>query len=169
MEKRHSMVVEQDKRGMGDKMKNQGVHAYDDIINLPHHQSTKHAHMPVADRAAQFSPFAALSGHDAAIKETARLTDRRIDLDEYGKAAVDEKLRLLREHIEEHPTVNITYFVPDSRKAGGAYEQRCGEVKRIDEYGRGVIFADGTVIFIEDILDMESESFRGYAFVAEEI
>lgn len=148
-------------------MKNQGSHTYDDIINLPHHQSTKHVHMSVADRAAQFSPFAALTGHDAAIKETARLTDRRIDLDEYGKNVIDEKLRILREHMGEPPTVNITYFVPDSRKAGGAYEQKCGEVKRIDEYGRSVIFADGTVIFIEDILDMESESFRGYAFLTE--
>ncbi len=150
-------------------MKNQRTHIYDDIISLPHHQSTKHGHMPVADRAAQFSPFAALTGHDAAIKETARLTDRRIELDEYGKTAIDEKLRILRERLEEHPAVTVTYFVPDSRKTGGAYRQKSGQIKRIDEYERGIIFTDGTVICVEDMLDVESKIFREYAFLMEEM
>ena len=99
------------------------THRYDDIINLPHHVSQKHAPMARADRAAQFSPFAALTGLDAALRETARLTDQRITLDEYEQAALDETLQTVRDTLtkKEHPTVEVCYFVPDTRKAGGAY------------------------------------------------
>ena len=99
------------------------THRYDDIINLPHHVSQKHAPMARADRAAQFSPFAALTGLDAALRETARLTDQRITLDEYEQAALDETLQAVRDALtkKEHPTVEVCYFVPDTRKAGGAY------------------------------------------------
>ena len=106
---------------------------YDDIINLPHHVSTKHPHMAPIDRAAQFSPFAALTGHDEAIKETARLTDERMELDENRKELLDARLQLLREHLGEKPTVTFTFFEPDERKSGGAYVTVTGSVKKIEE------------------------------------
>ena len=96
-------------------------HRYDDIINLPHHQSATRPHMSNYDRAAQFAPFAALTGYDDAVKETARLTDRRIELDEGEKAAIDQRLLLVQERLPEPTEVTITYFVSDKRKAGGAY------------------------------------------------
>ena len=111
------------------------THRYDDIINLPHHVSQKHAPMARADRAAQFSPFAALTGLDAALRETARLTDQRITLDEYEQAALDETLQTVRDALtkKEHPTVEVCYFVPDTRKAGGAYCTVTGVVKKMAE------------------------------------
>ena len=112
------------------------THRYDDIINLPHHVSQKHAPMARADRAAQFSPFAALTGLDAALRETARLTDQRITLDEYEQAALDETLQTVRDTLtkKEHPTVEVCYFVPDTRKAGGAYCTVTGVVKKMAEF-----------------------------------
>lgn len=138
-------------------IENKDIHQYDDIINLPHHQSSTHSHMSNYDRAAQFSPFAALTGHDAAIKETARLTDRRIELDEYVKEDLNGKLRM----IEDNPgaEVMITYFQPDERKSGGAYLTVSGCVKRIDENEQTVIFTDRTVISIEQISEIEGELF----------
>lgn len=91
-------------------------HRYDDIIHLPHHQSQVHPHMSLSDRAAQFSPFAALTGYDDAVQETARLTESRIELDENARVLLDERLRLLQINLEEHPFVTFTYFIPDSRK-----------------------------------------------------
>ena len=96
---------------------------YEDIINLTHHVSKKHPQMSMHDRAAQFAPFAALSGHSEAIAETARLTDRKIELDEYEKMNLDEKLIVLQEHIRETPEINVTYFCPDDNKDGGRYEK----------------------------------------------
>ena len=107
------------------------------------------------DRAAQFSPFAALTGFEAAIQETARLTDRRIDLDEGGKALLDEKLRLIGENIQDAPEIRVTYFRPDLRKAGGAYVQKCGRVKKLDAYSRSIVFGDGVAIRLEDISDIQ--------------
>lgn len=132
---------------------------YDDIINLPHHTSSKRPRMSMIDRAAQFSPFAALTGYDAAIKETARLTDRRIELDEYSKAALDERLRMIHDHIKENPEITITYFQPDERKAGGAYLSVIGSIKKIDNYERSVIMQDGQKIPIEEIMEIEGELF----------
>ena len=119
------------------------THRYDDIINLPHHVSQKHAPMARADRAAQFSPFAGL---DAALRETARLTDQRITLDEYEQAALDETLQTVRDTLtkKEHPTVEVCYFVPDPRKAGGAYCTVTGVVKKMAEFEGLLILADGT-------------------------
>ena len=97
------------------------THRYDDIIDLPHPTSKKHPRMPVRDRAAIFSPFAALAGHGAAIAETARLTQRRIELDEDGKALLDERQRILEEAAASHPEVTVTYFQPDAKKEGGRY------------------------------------------------
>lgn len=130
---------------------------YDDIIHLPHHVSTKHPQMPIVDRAAQFSPFAALTGHDAAIKETARLTDQRIELDESQKKFLNEKLLLIAEEIEKHPVRSITYFVPDMKKEGGAYVRISGVVKKIDTDKRWILMEEGERIPIDEIIEIESE------------
>lgn len=134
---------------------------YDDILHLPHHVSEKHPSMSRLDRAAQFSPFAALTGYEAAVEETARLTDRRIELDEGEKEAIDHRLMLLQERLPEPTEVTITYFVPDKKKTGGAYVSVSGTVKKIDDYERMVILRDGTNIPIDDILHINGELFDG--------
>lgn len=133
---------------------------YDDIINLPHPTSQKRPRMSVQDRAAQFSPFAALTGYDAAIRETARLTEERIELNEYEKAVLDQRITLLQEHLKDFPEVTITYFQPDERKEGGKYRSLTGAVKKIDSYERQLVLADKSKIPIESILNLESELFR---------
>ena len=125
---------------------------YDDIIHLPYPQ--KPQRMSNYNRAAQFSPFAALTGFEAAIAETARLTDSKVELDEGGKALLGEKLRLIEENIQECPEIVVTYFKPDLRKFGGAYIQKSGRVKKLDAYSRSVVFTDGTAIRIEDISEI---------------
>lgn len=130
---------------------------YDDIIDLPHHVSQTHPHMPVSDRAAQFSPFAALTGYDTAIRETARLTDEKIELDESRKTVLNEKLLLLQEHLKERPVAIITFFKPDERKAGGSYVTVSGNIKKIDTYESMVILADGTRVPVDDIIAIEGE------------
>ena len=102
---------------------------YKDIINLPHHQSKTRKHMSMVDRAAQFSPFAALTGHSSSIAETARLTDRQIELTEGDKAIINEKLQMLSDYLKSEPVVTITYFEPDDKKSGGSYETITGVVK----------------------------------------
>lgn len=127
---------------------------YNDIIGLPHPTSKKHPRMSALDRAAQFSPFAALKGYGEALDETARLTHERIVLDEESKAAVNEKLLALKETEREHPQVRITYFRPDARKAGGEYVTAEGQLRRLDEYRRKLILT-GEEIPIEEILSLE--------------
>ncbi|MEM5766723.1 MAG: YolD-like family protein [Bacillota bacterium] len=134
---------------------------YDDILPLPHHVSEKHPPMSRLDRAAQFSPFAALTGYEAAVEETARLTDRRIELDEGEKEAIDQQLTLVQERLPEPTEVTITYFMPDKKKAGGAYVSVSGTVKKIDDYERTVILREGTSIPIDDILHINGELFDG--------
>lgn len=134
-------------------------HKYDDIINLPHHVSKKHPQMSLHDRAAQFSPFAALTGHKAAINETARLTDEKQILSEDVIAKLNEQLNLIKENIGTNQTVTITYFVPDDKKSGGAYISHTGVVKKTDEYNHTVILTDKTVIPIEQISEMQSDIF----------
>lgn len=129
-------------------------HRYDDMINLPHHISTVHPQMPVSERAAQFSPFAALTGYDDAVKETGRLTDTKIELDEDAKEILDEKLRMIQEQIEERLMAEITYFQPDDKKEGGAYITASGNIKKIDEYKKAVIMENGTEICIEKIINI---------------
>ena len=141
--------------------KEKDTHRYDDIINLPHHTSTKHPRMSLYDRAAQFSPFAALTGHDEAIKETARLTDEKAELYEDTKAMLNEKLQIIRENPNTDIAVTFTYFVPDENKSGGTYISHTGSVKRIDEYQHTVIMKDKTVIPIEQIREIESDLFCG--------
>lgn len=131
--------------------------SYDDIINLPHPVSKNHPKMPLRDRAAQFAPFAALTGHDAAIKETARLTDERLELSEEVIAQLNEKIHIIRNNIDIEQNVSITYFVPDAKKAGGAYVTYSGIVKKVDEYEHTMIMTDQTVIPIEQISDIKCE------------
>ena len=113
--------------------------------------------MAMIDRAAQFSPFAALSGHGAAIRETARLTDQRVELDETRKAELDENLQYVVAHPSECPTVTIVYFLADTKKAGGSYVSATGAIKRIEIVDRMVLMADGTQIPVDDIYDVESD------------
>ena len=142
-------------------MINTNNHQYDDIIDLPHHVSATRPQMSMLDRAAQFSPFAALTGYDAAIRETGRLTDRRIELSEDSRAALDRKQQLLVECLADHPEVSVTYFIPDERKSGGAYVTVTGIAKKVDDYQRLLLLTDGTKIPLDDILDLESELFHG--------
>ena len=128
---------------------------YDDIIALPHPEPRTHPRMSLHDRAAQFSPFAALTGHSAAIAETGRLTDSRITLDESEMARVDAALQRLRELLPQAPTVSITYFVPDERKAGGSYQTITGEVKRIDTVSGTIQLTNRQCISIADTFNVE--------------
>ena len=130
---------------------------YDDIIQLPHPDSPRHPRMSLHDRAAQFSPFAALTGHGTAIAETGRLTDSRIELDEYEMARVDAELQRLQELLPDRLTVSITYFVPDEQKEGGSYQTVIGAVKRIDPIDGIIQMADRRVIPIADIFGIEIE------------
>lgn len=142
-------------------MENQDNHRYDDIINLPNPTSKKHPRMSLYDRAAQFSPFAALTGHEAAIKETARQTDEKLMLSDEVIAELNEKLNLIDETIGTQQRVRITYFVPDNKKSGGAYLTHSGIVKKIDEFERKLIMQDETVIPIEQISEIQGEIFKG--------
>lgn len=133
------------------------THRYDDIINLPHPEPKNHPRMAPADRAAQFSPFAALTGHGAAIRETARRTDARLERTEDELAELDRKFRLLRERFAQRPWVVLRYFVADAKKEGGSYVTRRVRVKKIDEAARLLVTEDGTGIATEDIYDMDLE------------
>lgn len=135
-------------------------HKYDDIIHLPHPVSARHPQMSLLDRAAQFSPFAALTGHDAAIKETARLTEERIELDENRIEMLDERLQMIRENLSAKPEVTFTYFKPDEKKSGGAYLTVTGRVKKMDGDEHQVLLEDGTVIDMEELVGIEGELFR---------
>ena len=132
---------------------------YDKIMGLPHHVSKTRPQMPMSDRAAQFAPFAALTGYDSAIKETGRLTDERIELDVEALSALDMKYQLLMEALDEAPEVTITYFQPDERKAGGKYVSAVGAVKKIDDFERRITMQDGTRIPMDDVLSIDGELF----------
>ena len=133
---------------------------YNDIINLPHYVSAKRPQMAMLDRAAQFSPFAALTGYDDAIHETARLTNDKSDLSEEEKETLDRKQQILSEQLTDHPALTITYFVPDGKKSGGAYVTINGNLKKIDEFERWMLLTNGTKIPLDDIADIDSELFR---------
>ena len=133
---------------------------YADIINLPHHVSKTRPQMSMHDRAAQFSPFAALTGYDAAIKETARVPDDKIDLDENSRAGLDEILLILVDKMQEKPHVTITYFKKDERKSGGSYEIAEGTIRKVDFYEREIVMEDRMRVRIEDIIEIESEVFE---------
>lgn len=131
---------------------------YDDIINLPHHISKKHKQMTLEARAAQFAPFAALTGYGDEIKETARLTNKRIDLDEESKSILDNKIHIILEQISQRTTVSITYFIPDLKKDGGKYITTSGIIKRIDEYKQVIILENQEEIPINEIIDISSNN-----------
>ena len=132
---------------------------YDDIIGLPHHESAKHPKMPALDRAAQFMPFAALTGHNAAVMETERLTDSRMELDEMKKEELNEHLQFIKEQLLQKPQIRITYFLPDTQKNGGAYLTITGTVRKIEQTRHQVIMENGTVIPMDDIYEIESALF----------
>jgi len=131
------------------------LNRYDDMILLPHHVSSVHPRMPVRDRAAQFSPFAALNGYEEAIQETGRLTTEQIELNEDATEILNEKLIELKNRLPDSPRAEITYFVPDGHKEGGAYVTVSGIVKSIDGYARTLAMQDGLRIPLEDITDIE--------------
>lgn len=134
-------------------MKNDPAEIYADIIALPHHRSTRRVPMPPMERAAQFSSFAALAGHSAAIRETARLTDSRTELSDNAKAALDDTLRFLQQHPEHE--VRVTWFVPDARKAGGAYHSICGRLLRVDSARRLLVLENAPSIPLDAVTALE--------------
>ena len=132
--------------------------SYTDILNLPHPTSKKHPRMTRTARAAQFAPFAALTGYNEAVKETARLTDEQLELDDTEKAQLNEKLQLLRQHLPRQLPITITFFIPDTQKTGGSYQTITGSVKKIQEYERRLIMTDGTIIPIDAIIGLYGET-----------
>ena len=137
---------------------------YDEIINLPHHVSKTRPQMPMSDRAAQFAPFAALTGYESAIKETGRLTDEKIELDEEALTALDLKYQLLMDALNEEPEIEITYFKPDERKSGGEYVTVIGAVKKVDDFERRITMQDGTKISMDDVLSIDGELFSSLEY-----
>ena len=132
---------------------------YDEIMGLPHHVSKTRPQMPMSDRAAQFAPFAALTGYDSAIKETGRLTAERIELDEGALTALNMRYQLLMDALDEEPEVEITYFKPDERKAGGEYVTATGAVIKVDDFERLITMQDGMKIPMDDILSIDGDLF----------
>lgn len=143
-------------------MKLEYSHKYDDIINMEHYKSKKHPPMSLYARSAQFAPFAALTGYEEAIMETARETAERIDIDDEIKSILDSKIQILTEQLKKRPEVTIAYFLHDSRKDGGAYITVEGIVKKIDIYSQNLILADNTEIPINEIIDISGEIFKIY-------
>lgn len=135
---------------------------YDDIINLPNHRSKTRPHMSLLDRAAQFSPFAALTGHEEAIEETARLTEQKAVLTKEAKAKLNEKLLLIEKNLDKQPKISITYFLPDQQKSGGAYITETGTVKKIDQFEHSLIMHNNVIIPIDDISSIAGELFQEY-------
>ena len=142
-------------------MKETDYFPYEDIIDLPHPISKIHRPMALADRAAQFNPFAALTGYDDEIREAARFTCEKILLAEDEKQALDKKLQGLMLRIHEHPELEVTYFIADEKKTGGVYQTLHGVLKKIDAIQRTLVLMDGTRIEIQDILRLESRIFDG--------
>ena len=133
---------------------------YDDIINLPHHVSKTRTPMSIEARSAQFAPFSALTGYGDAIKETARITDKKIELDEDYKTILDNKFQILENNIKLKPEITITYFIKDINKSGGKYETITGILKKIDNYHKLMLLEDKTKISLNDIYDIESTLFK---------
>ena len=128
---------------------------YDDIINLPRHVSDKHPHMSIHDRAAQFAPFAALTGHSEAVSETARYVDEKIDLGEDAIKEIQDALNYIQEHISQSPQVTITYFVADDRKRGGRYVTETVKIKYVDNLEQNIRFDNGVCVKFENIFDIK--------------
>ena len=133
---------------------------YDDLIKLPHHVSKRHPQMSIMARSAQFAPFAALSGYDEAVKETARLTDKRLEIDDGLKSILNNKLQYILENININPEIIFTYFVYDKKKTGGKYIEKTGVVKKIDLLEKYIQLTDKSKIPIEEIIDINGEIFN---------
>lgn len=140
------------------------MNKYSDIINIPYRKSNKRQRMSNIERAAQFSSFAALTGYEEAVEETARLTDRRYDLSDTAIETLDRKLKIIDENIKNSPVILITHFVPDERKEGGMYHTTKGTVKKIDECLREVVLDSGEHILIDEIAEIDGEIFTGIDF-----
>ena len=138
------------------------VKKYDDMIDMKNPTPTCRPRMSMVDRWAQFAPFAALTGYEAVVEEAARLTDARLELSEDMKTMLNDKMQMILDNLENEPFVTITYFVPDKRKAGGAYVDVSAIVERIDEYERCIVMTEGTKIPIEQIRAIEGELFSCY-------
>ena len=138
-------------------LNNEISHKYDDILSMPHPNSQNHPRMARRDRAAQFSPFAALTGYEAAVKETARLTDDREELDEDEKTRLNAQLQKISARLQEQPEVMVTYFAPDERKTGGARQTYRGRLRKIDRNRKMLIMVDQTELPIENLLNIECE------------
>lgn len=130
-------------------------HKYDDIINLEHHVSTKHSRMSLENRSAQFAPFSALTGYEEAVKEEARVTESRIDIDEEAKIEVNEKLNYIMKHLDKNIIVSVTYFEKDKKKQGGNYKTIKGIIKKIDDSRKTIKMQTGEIIKIEELKKIE--------------
>ena len=130
-------------------------HKYDDIINLEHHVSTKHSRMSLENRSAQFAPFSALTGYEEAVKEEARVTESRIDIDEEAKIEVNEKLNYIMKHLDKNIIVSVTYFEKDKKKQGGSYKTIKGIIKKIDDTRKTIKMQTGEIIKIEELKKIE--------------
>jgi hypothetical protein len=144
------------------KVDKETLRKYGSIINLPHHQSKMFPKMSMHDRAAQFSPFAALTGHEQTIKETARFTESFVDLGEEEKKILNEKMLILLDELNGNPIIEITHFIPDAKKKGGKYTITKGYIKKYDEYNRVLYMSDNSVINLSLIADINSEIFSNY-------
>lgn len=135
---------------------------YQDIINLPHYVSKKRQQMPITDRAAQFAPFAALTGYEENIKEATRLTDTRIEIDEERKLILNDKLQIILNNIKDEPVITFTYFIYDDKKSGGKYINITNQVKKINITDGYITLIDKTKIPIEEIIDINGDIFKNY-------
>ncbi len=135
---------------------------YDEIINIPHFDPINHERMSIEKRAAQFSPFAALTGYSESINETARLTKAKKELSEDMKYEIDNKLQIINDHIKEKPEVSVLYFIKDKKKSGGDYSEFIGVIRRIDKGNGKIIFMNKTIIDINDIIDIKCELIKEY-------
>lgn len=129
---------------------------YDDMLHLPHHRSSRHPHMTMENRAAQFSPFAALTGYEDAVEEAKRLTDKKVELDENEKEILDRRLRYIR--TQKDQDITVTWFVPDDRKEGGSYKTATGTVKKMDS--RRILMKNGEDILIENIVGIDIDNYK---------
>ena len=136
---------------------------YNDIIHLSRPKS-KHPCMSLHQRSAQFAPFAALTGYEGQVKETARLTDKRIEIDEELKQMLDMKIQIIKENFDNKPELEITYFIPDDKKDGGRYETIIDNISKIDNYNEKIIMKNGIKIDIKEIIDINSDIFRSIRF-----
>lgn len=134
------------------------MNKYDDIIDLPHHVSKTRKPMSLYNRAAQFAPFAALTGYDDAIEETARLTETKVELSDELKNDLNQKINFIKNNIKVHPEITIKYFVRDNKKSGGIYKSLTSIIKKVDDFNKCIIFADNTNVYFDDIISITWQS-----------